>query len=67
MLGKRLRVLRERKGLASAEMVRQLQDGGWDIVPEIYTRIEQGQRTLTDFEIFACLQVLGKTWGDLDE
>jgi transcriptional regulator with XRE-family HTH domain len=66
MLGKRLRELRESVGLSHAEMVRRLQNGGWEIDPATYTRIELGQRTLTDYEVFECLQILGKNWGDLD-
>ena len=66
MLGKRLRELRESVGLSHAEMVRRLQNGGWEIDPATYTRMELGQRTLTDFEVFECLKVLGKKWGDLD-
>ena len=67
MLGKRLRELRESVGLSHAEMVRSLQDGGWELDPATYTRMELGQRTLTDFEVFECLRVLGKKWGDLAE
>ena len=66
MLGNRLRKLRESVGLSHAEMVRRLQDGGWEIDPATYTRMELGQRTLTDFEVFECLQVLGRKWVDLD-
>lgn len=66
MLGKHLRELRESVGLCHAEMVRRLQNGGWEIDPATYTRIELGQRTLTDYEVFECLQILGKKWGDLD-
>ncbi len=66
MLGKRIRHLRESASMTHAEMVRQLQKGGWEIDPATFSRIEQGQRTLTDYEIFACLKILGKTWSDLD-
>ncbi|MEI6071801.1 MAG: helix-turn-helix transcriptional regulator [Verrucomicrobiae bacterium] len=65
-LGKRLRELRESVGLSHAEMVRRLQNGGWEIDPATYTRMELGQRTLTDLEVFECLRVLGKKWGALD-
>jgi len=47
-------------------MVRRLQNGGWEIDPATYTRMELGQRTLTDLEVFECLRVLGKKWGALD-
>jgi len=66
-LGARIRALREKKGVSSVELIRRLQIGGWDIDPAVYTRIEQGQRMLTDWEVLACLSAMGKSWADLEE
>ena len=66
MLGESLRHMRESAGMTHAAMVRALQELGWELDPATFSRIENGQRTLTDLEIHAVLQVLGKKWADLD-
>lgn len=65
-MGKRLRTLREKEGILHVAMLDLLRERGWDLDPATLSRIEQGTRTLTDIEILAFLEALGKEWTDLD-
>lgn len=60
-------MLREESGITHVGMLKLLQGNGWEIDPATLSRIEAGSRTLTDIEIIALLEALGKRWADLDE
>lgn len=66
LFGKRLRHLREKEGLSAVAVIGRLQRMGWDIGPEIYSIIETGQRSLTDFELTLILKALKRRLRDLE-
>ncbi|MBE2180974.1 MAG: helix-turn-helix transcriptional regulator [Chthoniobacterales bacterium] len=61
-----MRSLREEQGLTQATIVGRLQRNGWDISRHVYGFIEDGSRALTDLELFAMLQALGRSPRDLE-
>jgi len=67
VVGKRLRAIREGAGISHVQMLALLHRAGWDIDPAVLSRIEQGQRTLTDIEIAAMLRCLDSDWAALNE
>ncbi len=54
-----LRAARVTKGLSQGEVTAKLQRFGWDIGRTTWTKIELGQRTLSDCELIAVADVLG--------
>lgn len=67
MVGRRIRKIREDAGVSHVQMLGRLHKAGWDIDPAVLSRIEQGQRTITDIELFTLLEVLGENWAALNE
>jgi hypothetical protein len=47
-------------------MVMRLRKRGWQIELATLARIETGQRSLADNEVYLLLETLGKRWADLD-
>lgn len=58
-VGSALRAAREAKGLSQAQLATSLQLFGWDIGRTTWTKIELGERTLSDCELIAVAEVLG--------
>lgn len=57
-IGPALRAAREEKGLSQAELAAKLQLYGWDVGRTTWTKIELGERTITDCELLAVADVL---------
>lgn len=66
LLGPKLRNLRLDAGLSQSDLVGKLQRGGWDCEKMTISRIERGERTVTDVELAMILKKLRKKWTDLD-
>lgn len=58
VLGPALRAARERKGYSQAELAAQLQLIGWDVGRTTWTKIELGERTVSDAELVAVARLL---------
>lgn len=58
-VGSVLRAAREAKGLSQADLAARLQLFGWDIGRTTWTKIELGERTVSDCELIAVAEVLG--------
>lgn len=65
VLGSEIRRLRLEAGIKQREMVAKLQSAGWDLSFDTLCQIEQGNRTLTDVELFLILRLLKKQWEDV--
>jgi len=64
-VGSILRAEREERGLSQADVVAKLQLFGWDIGRTTWTKIELGERTLTDCELIAIADLLEISLDDL--
>ncbi|HEY8900608.1 MAG TPA: hypothetical protein VIM61_09365 [Chthoniobacterales bacterium] len=68
LLGAKLKELRLKEGLTQAQVVERLQKRKkqpWDCDTIVYSTIELQKRSLSDIETAAILEVLGRTWADL--
>jgi transcriptional regulator with XRE-family HTH domain len=65
VVGHALRDARERMGLSQAELAAKLQLLGWDVGRTTWTKVELGERTLSDCELFAVASVLDVSLDDL--
>jgi transcriptional regulator with XRE-family HTH domain len=59
IVGDALRAAREGKGLSQSDLAAKLQLRGWDVGRTTWTKIELGERTLSDCELFTVADVLG--------
>lgn len=57
-VGPALRVAREAKQLSQADLAAKLQRYGWDVGRTTWTKIELGERTVSDCELLAIADVL---------
>jgi transcriptional regulator with XRE-family HTH domain len=64
-VGALIRAARESKAMSQMEVVAKLQLFGWDLGRTTWTKIELGERTVTDCELFAIAEVLGLDLGGL--
>ena len=58
--GKQIRLFRTELGWSQEKLATKLQLAGWDVDYAIVMRIENGQRTLLDYELKLFLNALGK-------
>ena len=58
-VGDALRAARETQNLSQAELAAKLQLYGWDVGRTTWTKIELGERAVTDCELLAIADVLG--------
>lgn len=58
IVGDALRAAREKKGLSQAQTAAKLQLLGWDVGRTTWTKIELGERAVTDCELIAAARVL---------
>ncbi|XHR28132.1 MAG: helix-turn-helix domain-containing protein [Chthoniobacteraceae bacterium] len=65
VIGPKIQKLRQAKGWSQIELVGKLQLGGWDIERTVLTKIENGHRCITDYELILIAKVLGVTLNDL--
>jgi transcriptional regulator with XRE-family HTH domain len=68
LLGAKLKELRLEAGMTQAQVVEKLQKRkpqAWDCDTIVYSTIELQKRSLSDIETAAILEVLGRTWADL--
>ena len=67
IVGPRIREARHRSGrtITQAQLAARLQTNGVDIDPSAISRIECGNRLITDFEVLGICQVLGISLGSL--
>lgn len=65
VLGPEIQKIRQTKGWSQTEMVGKLQLNGWDIERTVLTKIENGRRCITDYELILLAKVLGVTLNEL--
>lgn len=63
--GKTIAVFRKEMKISQRELADRLQIAGLDIDKNAVQRMESGQRFITDIELIAISQVLGKTFDEL--
>lgn len=63
--GKNVAIFRKQMHISQRELADQLQLAGLDIDKNAVQRIESGQRFVTDIELIALRQTLGKSYEEL--
>jgi len=66
LLGGKFQAMRMTQDWTQLQMVMRLRKRGWQIELATLARIETGQRSLADNEVYLLLETLGKRWADLD-
>jgi len=66
LLGPMFGSLRVSRGMTQAALCAKLQMKGWDISRQVLQFIEEGARMLSDIEVFALLQAMDASPGDLE-
>jgi len=67
IVGPNVQRIRESKNLTQERLAAELQMLGWDAERFIVSKIERGQREVTDKEIVLLAKVLGASAGELFE
>lgn len=67
LINKRLKKLREEKGMSQRGLAQNLQLRGYDMDKNVITRIETNKRYVTDVELKAFVEVFGVDYGYLIE
>lgn len=67
LINRRLKELREEKGLSQRGLAQNLQLRGYDMDKNVITRIETNKRYVTDVELKAFVEVFGVDYGYLIE
>lgn len=65
IIGPRVRLLRQNRGLTQKALAEKLQLEGYDMTDLTVLRIENGTRFVADYEVKALSRVLGVTCGEL--
>ena len=65
LVGQRIREARSKAKLSQEQVVARLQSLGVDIDQTALSRIENGERQITDIEVVAVCQILDQDIGDL--
>ena len=65
IIGPRVRLLRQSRGLTQKALAEKLQLEGYDMTDLTVLRIENGTRFVADYEVKALSRVLGVTCGEL--
>lgn len=61
IVGPLIKVLRRKKGLTQDQVVAQMQIGGIQIDQKAISRIENGERIITDYELMRLAEILDKS------
>lgn len=65
IIGPRVRLLRQNRGLTQKALAEKLQLEGYDMTDLTVLRIENGTRFVADYEVKALSRVLGVSCGEL--